>query len=180
MNRDTYLLIDLDRCWGCKTCEVACKIKFGVGPGPGAIAVQDVGPRKIGSQLQRDSVPVLCQHCDLAACMEACSTGALYREQDGSVQVDGDTCTNCSACVEACPYGVIHELSDGTILKCDLCSAARRDGWLPNCAQHCPGRAITLLGPKDLAAAVDGRFCWKTGAVVYVSGKWASLGLGLS
>ncbi len=179
MTRNTYLLIDLDRCWGCRTCEVACKVKFGIGPGPGALRVVDVGPRKIGAALQRDSVLLLCQHCDEPACMEACPDGGLYRGADGSVQLDTAACSRCGVCIQACPYGVLKELADGSPLKCDLCQQARGEGWLPSCAQHCPGRAITMVDAQEMQAAWRSRFAWKTGAVVYVSEKYASLGAGL-
>lgn len=178
MTKTACLMIDLDRCWGCRTCEVACKVKFGIGPGPGALRVVDVGPRMIGRSLQRDSVPVLCQHCDKPACMEACSVGGIHRELDGSIQLDASACSRCGACIQACPYGVIEALADGAPIKCDLCLEARREGWLPSCAQHCPGRAIALMDAQEMRAARRGRFWWKTGAVVYVSEKYSSLGAG--
>ncbi|MBE0555833.1 MAG: hypothetical protein IH628_01260, partial [Proteobacteria bacterium] len=55
----------------------------------------------------------------------------------------------------------------------------RIDGGLPSCAQHCIGRAITLVSEEELAALVRGRSSWKTGRIVYVSGKWSSLGAAL-
>lgn len=179
MTRDTYLIIDLDRCWGCRTCEVACKVKFGLGPGPGALRVVEVGPRRVGKSLQRDWVPVLCQHCDEPACMEACPVGGFYRERDGSIQLDASACSRCGACIQACPYGVLKELDDGTPIKCDLCLQARGEGWLPDCVQHCPGRAIIIGKAEELEAAGRKRAAWNTGAVVYVSGKYANLGAGL-
>jgi Fe-S-cluster-containing dehydrogenase component len=30
MAEQTYLIIDLDRCWGCKSCKVACEMEHGL------------------------------------------------------------------------------------------------------------------------------------------------------
>jgi Fe-S-cluster-containing dehydrogenase component len=174
-----WLVVDLDRCWGCGACEVACKVKLGLGPGPGALRVVEIGPRGIDGELQRDFVPVLCLHCDQAPCLEACGAGALYRAADGSVQVEASACTGCAVCQEACPYGAIQPAAGGSIVKCDLCLDRREEGWQPACVHHCPGRALALLAAEDLPRAVGGRFSWSVGRVVYVSGKYASLGEGL-
>ena len=54
------LVIDLDRCWGCKACEVACKQELELGAGPRPMLVEAIGPRQIEDQLHWDFVPVLC------------------------------------------------------------------------------------------------------------------------
>jgi len=174
------MMIDLDRCWGCMTCEVACKQELGLGVGPRPMKVLETGARLIDGALQRDFIPTLCQHCDRPACLAACPVEAIVKGGDGTVQVVKDSCTGCGSCVKACPFGVI-EMEGGIEMpvKCTLCRERREGGAAPSCAQHCIGRAITLIDEDRLEQWRRGRHAWKTGRIVYVSGKWADLGEGL-
>ncbi len=175
------MVIDLDRCWGCKACEVACKQELGLGRGPRPMKVMEIGPRAIGGSLHRDFVPTLCQHCDEADCQSACPVAdCIYRETDGSIQIRKDLCIDCGSCVAACPFGVLgNSGGEGAPLKCTLCHERRQDGSLPSCAQHCIGRVMTLVTEDRLAESVQGRYSWKTGRIVYVSSKWTRLGAAL-
>lgn len=174
-----YLIVDLDRCWGCKACEVACKQEQKMGAGPRPMRVEEIGPRQIEGKLHQDFVPVMCQHCDNPACREACPTEAIFRAEDESIQIDSDLCTQCGECEQACPYGVMaHTERDGA-LKCTLCFSRREKGWLPSCAQHCEGRVFSVAADDPAAPIVTGkRYSWSTGRVIYISDKWSSLGKG--
>ncbi len=180
MSPRVFMVIDLDRCWGCRTCEVACKQELGLGVGPRPMKVEETGARIMESALHRDFIPTLCQHCDQPACQAACPVDAIYRETDGTVQIRQDVCTGCGACATACPFGVMEIAGEeGLPVKCTLCHARRAEGALPSCAQHCIGRAMTLVAEEELEAAVRGRTSWRTGRIVYVSDKWSSLGAAL-
>ena len=49
-------------------------------------------------------VPPLCNHCDEAACIEACKVeGALYKREDGLVIIDPEKCTGCKQLRERLP-----------------------------------------------------------------------------
>ena len=48
--------------------------------------------------------PKSCLHCDEAACVTVCPTGASYkRGEDGIVLVDEELCIGCGLCAWACP-----------------------------------------------------------------------------
>ncbi len=151
------IVVDLDRCWGCRTCEVACSLEHGLAPGLSFIAVeQNRGRAPIpGSPQGKSFVPVFCQHCDDPACVSACPSGALDKGADGIVRANPEACIGCGACEDACPYGALFVPPEtGKPGLCDLCAARQLTGRLPACVQHCPGRA---LGLKDIeSVAVSG------------------------
>ena len=153
-DKGVYMIFDLDRCWGCRACEVACKQEKGLDVGFSPMKVIEIEPREIEGKLYRDFVPTLCQHCDQAHCLEACPEGAIYRENDGTIQIDENACTGCELCVTECPYGLIHVNSGGPSIKCDLCIGRRKNGGLPSCVQHCPGRALALVNEKEMKSMV--------------------------
>ncbi|MDR3560537.1 MAG: 4Fe-4S dicluster domain-containing protein [Negativicutes bacterium] len=178
MDNRVCMVIDIDRCWGCRACEVACKQELGLEAGPRPLRVADVGPRQADGRLEKDSLPTLCLHCDQAACIGACPAGAIDRASDGTVQIRASECTGCGSCRDACPYDAVVINADGNrpAVKCTLCFSRRQAGGLPSCAQHCLGRAFTLTRETELARVTGGRYSWRTGRVVYVSSKWSSLG----
>ncbi len=181
MDNRVCMVIDIDRCWGCRACEVACKQELELDVGPRPLQVVDVGPRQVGGRLEKDSLPTLCQHCDEAACIKACPAGAIARESDGTVQIRSADCVGCGVCRDVCPYDAVAIVADGNkqAVKCDLCFARRQAGGLPSCAQHCPGRAFTVTTAAELARVIGDRYSWRTGRIVYVSRKWSSLGEGV-
>jgi len=180
MDNSICLVVDIDRCWGCRACEVACKQELELGVGPRPMLVVDIGPRNIGAKLHKDSLPTMCQHCDQPACMEACPTGAIYREEDGTVQIRAADCSGCAACQQACPFGVVEVPPAAEVaVKCSLCFTRRQSGGIPSCAQHCPGRVFTVTNEAERLKMIGSRYSWSSGRLVYVSSKWASLGQGL-
>ena len=93
--------------------------------------------------------PMSCMHCDDAACVTVCPTGASYkREEDGIVLVDQDKCMGCNYCAWACPYGARElDREDGVMKKCTLCVDRIYDENLPEeerqpaCVMTCPTSA---------------------------------------
>lgn len=67
--------------------------------------------------------PRSCLHCEQAACVTVCPTGASYkRAEDGIVLVDYDRCIGCKLCSWACPYGAReYDQVQGVMKKCTLC-----------------------------------------------------------
>lgn len=52
-------------------------------------------------------IPTLCNHCENAACVKACPTKAMHKDENGLTLHDPDKCIGCKSCMVACPYGVI-------------------------------------------------------------------------
>ncbi len=181
MKTELGLYIDLDRCYGCGTCEMACTMEKALPPGQSHIHVTEVR-NSSGLPPIRDFVPVACQQCDDPACVDACLAGALSRDGTGMVIFSTDACTACGLCERACPYGAI-TLDTSTFQpgRCDLCVDRQVAGLLPACAQHCPGRAIDIRQPQvadpdlaGMAGMVSGRApkkLWSVGKLVYLSRK---------
>ena len=154
------LMIDIERCIGCKSCEVACKAEHGLGPGENRNRVVWLGDT---SAPALDFLTVACQHCERPACLRACPVTPKAIEKDpetGVVSVIEARCTGCGECVVACPYGAMgYDAVDHHAVKCDLCTDRRSVGQKPACATACPGLAITFGGRDDLLAKAkaDGR-----------------------
>ena len=139
------LMIDLERCIGCKSCEAACKAEHGLGPGVYRNRVVWLGDP---DRPALDFVTLTCQHCERPACLRACPVNPKAIEKDtatGVVRVVAERCTGCGECVAACPYGAMgYDPIDHHAEKCDLCSDRRGAGLSPACATVCPASAITF------------------------------------
>lgn len=133
---EKLLLVDMDKCTGCKQCALACSlIKEDLfDPARGRIKVMKFEDIALGIQL-------LCEQCGAHPCIDSCPEGALSRdEKTGIISVDEELCTQCGSCVEACPYHGIRLHPETSIpLICDLC------GGDPYCVKHCVPGALSWV-----------------------------------
>jgi Fe-S-cluster-containing dehydrogenase component len=97
------MTIDLKRCIGCKACVLACKAEHFLPMGIlwNRVLVSETGKYPTVTKI---ILPVRCNHCDEAKCVDACPTGATVKREDGIVTIDPDKCMGCRYCLIACPY----------------------------------------------------------------------------
>jgi len=129
------LLIDAEKCTGCRACELICSFYH----------VARFNPRRSRICVLRDyrngkAVPTLCRQCEKPACAQACPTEAIIRNRKtGAMLIDLDRCTKCEACISACQFkGVTVDPVTKYPIKCDLC------GGNPICVRFCARGAIKL------------------------------------
>jgi Fe-S-cluster-containing dehydrogenase component len=142
------LVIDLERCTGCNTCTVACKVENKLESISG-IRVETIGgphrdtPAGVYPQLTMYFLPVPCMHCQEPPCLEACPVGAIEKRHDGIVVIKKERCDACQACIDVCPYGAItYDEATHTIWKCNMCYERLDEGFEPFCALCCGMKAI--------------------------------------
>lgn len=133
------IVVDLDRCIGCHGCEIACKNENNVELGSVWNKVVQRGPYGEYPHLEQYFLPVMCQQCADAPCVQVCPAGASYRDENGVVLIDKEKCIGCQYCIYACPYGVRQFNEDaGVVQKCTLCAQITADGdGVPACVHNC-------------------------------------------
>ena len=143
------IITDLNRCVGCLACSVACKGLNDVPIGKFWNRVMRVGPNPEFEGADYPDVymyflPLTCQHCADAPCVSVCPTGASFKDVDGTVQVDKETCIGCGACLDACPYSVRYLNEETSVAeKCTMCQQALSEDstMVPQCVSQCGGNA---------------------------------------
>ncbi len=160
------LMIDMDRCIGCKTCVSACRNSHKIvdhenclpGQIPSYIRVES---RTEGSypMVREQCWVVPCQHCKNPPCLEACPSGAIVKDdQNGIVRILRDKCEGGKTCIEACPWNVIQfDEAGGFAHKCDMCYDLVVFGNKPVCVEVCMTDAIAFGELETLKALARDR-----------------------
>ncbi|RUA00060.1 MAG: 4Fe-4S ferredoxin [Deltaproteobacteria bacterium] len=141
----TTITIDEKACWGCRTCELACKQEMRSAVGVRLIVVGEDGPRIENGKPVFTYRVHMCRHCDDPPCADVCPEDAISKRADGIVVLDDTLCSGCRACIAACPYDAIDFDADRDVAqKCNLCHHRVDQGLVPACADniclaHCIG-----------------------------------------
>ena len=170
------MVIDLKRCIGCYGCQLSCKAENGTPPGVffARVLKQEEGTYPNVNML---FLPVLCNHCEEPACVDACPTGASFVWEDGIVDIDPDKSVGCRSCMMACPYGnryindkQQHYFAQGqtgferlrtgrhqteVVMKCNFCRDRVKAGKDPACVANCPTSARIFGDLKDSSSIVS-------------------------
>ena len=146
---------NIKKCLGCGSCEIACAIEHSKAKElNSAISESPLPVKRRKAEFIEEGVSIStgCHHCENAACVTACMSGAMYKDEVGDgfkpspTKHDKDKCVGCWMCIMACPFGALTRLREEKIvLKCDLCP----DRDKPACVEACPTKALFLGTIKE-------------------------------
>ena len=178
------ILIDTNKCnKGCTDCVTACKTENAWGSVDGKTSSETHSSKEQQAQWIRkvtvtdkqtghvQSLPLMCQHCETAPCVDVCPTGASMKREDGIVQVDKHICIGCRYCMMACPYkarSFVHEKIElqkataprgiGTVESCNMCAHRVDQSQDPACVEACSKAehgAMIFGDLKDPSSAIS-------------------------
>lgn len=161
MAKQLGFLIDLEKCIGCKACEMACKNERKIDEVPRWRRVVRLGhdPRMVSSE---QVISLACNHCENPECFRVCPQRAYHKRRDGIVIHNPLRCNGCKQCIGACPFRTPqYNPLTKKVEKCDLCADRIDAGGTPACVEAC------LLGALQV---IDIRKGLPEGALERVSG----------
>jgi len=134
------LVIDYEKCTGCRICEQVCTVKH-----EGVVNPARSRIRIIKWEQEGRYVPMVCQQCESAPCQSICPVKAISRDENlNRVMVDYDICIGCRMCVAICPFGgMSFDPIAQKVIKCDFC-----DGD-PQCVRFCEENAIQYVDASE-------------------------------
>lgn len=104
------MVIDLQKCTGCGACALVCKTENNT---PDRANGQTFnwadylhGVDGKFPDVNYSIMPVLCNHCSKAACVENCpvTPTAMFKTEEGITMHNSERCIGCRLCQEYCPY----------------------------------------------------------------------------
>jgi formate dehydrogenase iron-sulfur subunit len=204
-------LIDITNCIGCHACQVACKQwndrdgeQTELLPELGfqnpavlsaktytLISFHEFADEKAPGGLRNSFVMRRCLHCLQPACVSACPTTALFRQEDGPVVYNADKCIGCRYCMLACPWDVPTAEWNSLkpeIQKCTHCAdrtaqplPKARNGFpltvletqafkektpVPACVKACPADALVYGDREEMLKEAHRRMANRPGRYV--------------
>ncbi len=168
------MVIDLDKCVGCHTCEIACKSENLTPKGDFRCRLVKVEQSRTPYETW---LRLSCTHCDKPSCLPVCPAGAISKQRNGLVVIDTDACYGCGKCVEACPYHSVIRSSGKRYFdvpaayeelaaphqmhpkfkadKCTFCSHLLEQGKQPKCVASCISNALFFGDLDDPSSTVS-------------------------
>ncbi len=148
------IFVRLDRCLGCKSCEIACAVEHSRSRNLFlAVSEKPVPVRRVYVEMaEGHKVPLVCRHCQDAPCVAVCRTGAMSQDPLTSV-VDRDEkkCVGCWMCAMICPYGVIGRQAEvRRAVKCDRCKSLDT----PACVDACPTGTLVFADQREFTEMI--------------------------
>lgn len=136
------LYINYQKCTGCRLCEMVCAVSHDGISNPARSRIKVMKWEQEGLY-----VPMSCQQCQDAPCVNVCPVKALSRDESlGRVVVDYEVCIGCRSCVAVCPFGAMSfNTIDRKIFKCDVC-----DGE-PQCVRFCDMKAVDYVDAGEVS-----------------------------
>ena len=183
------ILYDSTRCVGCRTCEYECAKAHGL-PEPSsevaAIRKTDETCNTVVNTYQTSKgeayIKRQCMHCNQPACVAACLTQAMHKDESGPVTWNGDKCMGCRYCMVSCPFDSpkfeFHS-ANPKIQKCDMCFERQKAGEKPTCVTNCPNEALMYGTRRELIKEARRRIYEKPDLYVdYIYGEREAGGTG--
>ena len=124
------LILDIEKCTGCKICELACSARHQGVFNPKKAHLKIIDNYKAAGREKGLKSCTLC-----LTCLKNCPVNAISNAGKWLV-VDSELCTGCGQCVGVCPEGVIYLNSRGKTAVPDFCEGS------PACVEWCPHEAI--------------------------------------
>ena len=138
------LVVDPDKCTGCRTCEIACSLYH----------YAECNPRKSRVKVFKHEVagvdvPAVCQNCGTPICRSVCPAKAITKDKEtGKVSIDQEACIGCEYCAFACPFSattIVEVEGKRKAILCDHC------GGEPKCAKYCETGALSFVKADEAA-----------------------------
>jgi anaerobic carbon-monoxide dehydrogenase iron sulfur subunit len=145
INLENAVYVDMEKCVACYTCKMQCALQWTEKHDlfeasrerphlQSRIRIKQVGDY---------TMPMMCRHCEVNPCIEACPTEAIHKRDDGVVVINPTICIGCQSCIKGCPLGAIYfDVLENVAIKCEQkCSEPfeERDFC---CVESCPVGAL--------------------------------------
>ncbi len=168
------MLVDLSKCTGCRSCQVACKNWNGLpadetrnsgsyqnppGLSPTTFTLIRFQEVEDGGGLKWLFRNDKCFHCSDPGCMKACPVpDCIFKTPEGAVIIDSQKCIGCKYCYHACPFSVPQfDPATEKMYKCTFCYDRQADNLEPACVQACPTGTLDFGDLEDIYRAAHQR-----------------------